>query len=143
MLQVTSTTDEETYVSGCTFLDVCETDAFLFAQAPHNMIPSTWILLNSQSTVLVFKNRNLLTNIRPSARTLQVHTNGGTQSSNQISSVLSFGNVWYKNTKSLANILSMAEVRRNGCRITMEAMEAVPRVQVRFVLLRHHQPGTD
>jgi hypothetical protein len=88
------------------------------------MIPSTWILLDSQPTVSVFKNRNLLTNMRPSARTLRVHTNGGTQTSNQIGSVPNFGNVWY-NTKSLANILSMAEVRRNGCPITMDtAVEA-------------------
>jgi hypothetical protein len=31
-----------------------------------------------------------------------------------------FGNVWYNNTKSLANVLSMAEVRRNGCHISMD-----------------------
>jgi hypothetical protein len=51
--------------------------------------------------------------------------NRGTQTSNQIGSVPNFGDVWY-NTKSLANILvSMAEVRRNGCRITMDtAVEA-------------------
>jgi hypothetical protein len=127
MLQLTSTAgdDDDTYVSGVTFLNAREPDAFIFAQAPHNMIPHTWILLDSQSTVSVFKNRNLLTNIRPSARTLRVHTNGGTQTSNQIGTVPNFGDVWY-NTKSLANILSMAEVRRNGWRITMDtAVEAV------------------
>jgi hypothetical protein len=125
MLQLTSTADDDdTYVSGVTFLNVREPDAFIFAQAPHNMIPHTWILLESQWTVSVFKNRNFLTNIRPSVRTLRVHTNGGTQTSNQIGSVPNFGNVWY-NTTSLENILSMAEVRRNGCRITMDtAVEA-------------------
>jgi hypothetical protein len=53
-----------------------------------------------------------------------VHTNGATQTSNQIGSVPNFGNVWY-NTKSRADIPSMAEVPRNGCHITMDtAVEA-------------------
>jgi hypothetical protein len=53
MLQLTLTAgdDDDTYVSGVTFLNVREPDAFIFAQAPHNMIPHTWILLDSQSTV--------------------------------------------------------------------------------------------
>ena len=83
-----------------------------------NLIPDSWILLDSQSTVSVFKNSRLMSNIRPSTRTLQVHTNGGTQMSNHIGTVTNFGNVWY-NQHSLANILSMAAVRKI-CRITMD-----------------------
>jgi hypothetical protein len=93
---------------------------FSFAQAGtgHNIIPNTWILLDSQSTVSVFKNRKLLWNIRPSPETLRVHTNGGTQTSTEIGTVKNFGDVWF-NTNSLANILSMADVRK-VCRITMD-----------------------
>ena len=93
---------------------------FSFAQAAtgHNLIPRTWILLDSQSTVSVFNNPALLSNIRPSPTVLRVHTNGGTQLSTKIGHVKNFGDVWY-NQNSLANILSMAEVRKK-CRITMD-----------------------
>jgi hypothetical protein len=93
---------------------------FCFAQADtgHNIIPNTWILLDSQSAVSVFKNRKLLSNIRPSSKTLRVHTNGGTQTSTEIGTVKNFGDIWF-NTNSLANILSMADVRK-VCRITMD-----------------------
>ena len=52
---------------------------FIFTQLPsrHELIPSSWVLLDSQSTV--FKNPNFLTNIRRSNRQLKVHTDGGTQ----------------------------------------------------------------
>jgi hypothetical protein len=108
---------------------------FSFAQAStgHNIIPNTWILLNSQSTVSVFKNRKLLSNIRQSPMTLRVHINGGTQTSTEIGTVKNFGDVWF-NTNSLANILSMANVRK-VCRITMDtSLEAAMTV--------HRQDGS-
>jgi hypothetical protein len=74
--------------------------------------------LDSQSTVSVFNNRHLLSDIRTSPRTLGVHTNGGTQLSTQMGHVKNFGHVWF-NPNSLANILSIAEVRK-VCRITMD-----------------------
>ena len=40
-------------------------------------IPKTWILLDSQSTVDVFSNARLLTNIRDSKVTLTLHCNSG------------------------------------------------------------------
>jgi hypothetical protein len=95
--------------------------AFTFAQTAngHTRITASWILLDSQSTVSVFKNPYLLANIRESPRPLIVHTNDGTQLSNLMGHMKNFGNVWF-NPHSLANILSMAEVRR-GCRITMDS----------------------
>jgi hypothetical protein len=67
-------------------------------------IPNTWILLDSQSTVCVFNNKHLLTNIRQSPRPLEVSTNGGPQVSTLIGDIKNFGTVWY-NPLSLANIL--------------------------------------
>jgi len=95
---------------------------FTFTQTKHDsdFIPDAWVLLDSQSTVSVFKNSALLTNIRDSPTTLRVHTNGGTQLSTQIGDIPNFGHVWY-NPKSLANILSMAAVRKL-CRITMDTL---------------------
>ena len=110
---------EQTYSSKFSFMNV-HSEGLQFAQAnsTKNLIPSSWILLDSQSTVSVFKNRHLLTNIRPSDRPLRVHTNGGTQMSSDIGTVKNFGDVWF-NSESLANILSMAKVRKK-CRITMD-----------------------
>ena len=88
-----------------------------------DIIPPTWVLLDSQSTASVFKNSHYLTNIRRSAHTLKVLTNGGPQYSSFIGEVRNFGTVWY-NPQSIANILSLAAVRK-VCRVTMDtAVEA-------------------
>jgi hypothetical protein len=110
---------EAPYQSNFSFLHVGDANAaFVLAQAGRGIIPPTWILLDSQSTASVFNNRALLTNIRKSPRSLKVYTNGGTQITTELGSVRNFGDVWY-NPESLANILSMAEVRK-VCRITMD-----------------------
>jgi hypothetical protein len=99
--------EDEEY--GFTFTKVAE---------PHSLIPSTWILLDSQSTISVFKNKHFLNNIRNSTSPLKVYTNGGTQTSTLVGDVTNFGTVWY-NPQSLANILSLADVRKI-CRVTMD-----------------------
>lgn len=98
---------------------------FTFAQtgAHPTRIPTTWILLDSQSTVSVFKDKRFLSDIRSSPQPLTVYTNGGTQVSTLVGDLNNFGPVWY-NPASLANILSLAEVRLKCC-VTMEtAIEA-------------------
>ena len=52
---------------------------FLFAQHSNILIliPNTWIFLDSQSSVLIFNNAVLLTNIRPHNQPLTIHTNNG------------------------------------------------------------------
>ena len=54
------------------------------------VIPPTWILLDSQSTVSVFCNKRLLHNVRPSATRLKVYTNGGHQVSTLLGDVTKF-----------------------------------------------------
>ncbi len=75
-------------------------------------IPKTWVLLNSQLMISIFCNKNLLTRICPCIKPLIVHTNGSPQISNFVREVPTFGMVWF-NDKSLANILLLAEVRKN------------------------------
>jgi hypothetical protein len=66
------------------------------------------ILLDSQSSVHVFNNKELLTQVRmhPKGKTLTVYTNGGQMVSEMVGK---FGDldVWY-NPNSIANILSLA-----------------------------------
>ena len=79
-----------------------------------------WILLDSASTVNIFANKSLLRNIRHSRSIegLQIHTNGGIQVTRLIGDLPGFGPVWYDGG-SLANILSLAAVRKKCC-ITMD-----------------------
>jgi hypothetical protein len=119
MLQMGDHTEDD-YLSEFSFLQAGQAEeAFLFAQTNKCLISPSWILLDSQSTVPVFNNRALLTNIRPSPRTLRVHMNGGTQMSTKMGTVKNFGDVWF-NPDSLANILSMAEMRKIRRIVTMD-----------------------
>ena len=101
---------EEEYVSEFVFLQKQDT------RLSH--IPSTWVLLDSCSTVSVFKTRKYVTNIRKGDRILKALTNGGHQSSTDIADTQNFGHVWF-NEDSLANILSLAEVSKHA-RVTMD-----------------------
>jgi hypothetical protein len=55
--------------------------AFMMVQTNTSHIDPKWILLDSQSTISVFNNASMLTNIRKSNHTLQALTNGGHQDS--------------------------------------------------------------
>lgn len=55
---------------------------FTFSQAHGRNIPATWILLDNQSTVDIFKNWALLMDIREVAGTMTVHCNAGTRVTN-------------------------------------------------------------
>jgi Reverse transcriptase (RNA-dependent DNA polymerase)/Zinc knuckle len=133
MLQTTTMPTQADQIPTEETLDSASSFSFAQAATGHNIIPHDWILLDSQSTVSVFNNRALLTDIRKSNTILRVHTNGGTQISTEKGHIRNFGDVWY-NPKSLANILSMAEVRK-VCRITMDtSLEAAMHV--------HRKDGT-
>ncbi len=93
--------------------------AFMMAQANISSIDPKWILLDSQSTISVFNNATMLRNIRKSGHTLRALTNGGHQDSNMIGDFPNLGAVWY-NPDSIANILSLADVRK-VCRVTMDS----------------------
>jgi Zinc knuckle len=91
---------------------------FVLAQASVPSIDKEGILLDSQSTVSVFKNADMLSNIRSSPHVLHALTNSGHQDSSLIGDFPNLGPVWY-NSESLANILSLSEVRKI-CRVTMD-----------------------
>ena len=92
--------------------------AFMLAQTNSPLIDPQWILLDSQSTISVFNNPAMLTNIRKSGHTLRALTNGGHQDSEMIGDFHNLGSVWY-NPHSIANILSLSDVRK-VCRVTLD-----------------------
>ena len=89
----------------------------VLAHGPSGIDPA-WVLLDSQLTISVFKNYDMLTNIRPSDHVLRAVTNGGFQDSTLIGDFPNLGAVWF-NPDSIANILSLSHVRQ-VCRVTMD-----------------------
>jgi hypothetical protein len=90
-------------------------------------LPKSWILLDTQSTISIFNNPNMISDIGPSEHRLRVQTNGGYQDSNMKGVFKNLGPVWF-NRASIANILSLAEVRK-VCRVTLDT-DAEPTMYV-------------
>jgi hypothetical protein len=92
--------------------------AIMMTQSAVPAINPAWILLDSQSTMSVFNNSTMLSNVRNSPHTLRALTNGGYQDSTRIGDFKNLGTVWF-NPASIANILSLSEVRK-VCRVTLD-----------------------
>ena len=93
--------------------------AFMLSQSHDSGIDPDSILLDSQSTISVFRNPKMLKNIRRSEHTLRAITNGGYQDSDLVGDFANLGEVWF-NKDSIANILSLADVC-NVCRVTIDS----------------------
>ena len=110
--------------------------AVMMAQASIPTIDPSWLLIDSQSTMSVFNNKTMLRNVRQSPHVIRALTNGGHQDSNMIGDYPNLGKVctvWY-NPASIANILSLADVRKI-CTVTMDSSRS-PSIHV------HRHDGT-
>jgi hypothetical protein len=76
--------------------------------------------LDNQSTVDVFFNRDLLTNIRTDTGSMDIHCKAGIASTNLIGDLAGYGTVWY-HPKGIANTLSLSRVKDHGCRVTYDS----------------------
>ena len=83
-------------------------------------LPRNWILLDNQSTVDVFCNGDLLTDIREDAESMEIHCNAGIASTNLVGDLAGYGTVWY-HPNGIANILSLSRVKEHGYRVTYDS----------------------
>ena len=84
--------------------------------ANRDLITKEWMLLDSQSTVHIFRNKELLQDIYQvqEGYGVRCYCNGGYQDTNQRGTLPGVGKVWY-NEESLANILSFAKISDKYC----------------------------
>lgn len=72
-------------------------------------IPLSWILLDSELSIDVFCNGDLLTDIHESKSELRIRCNAGVKTTNQRGYLSGYGWVWYF-PQGIANILSLSRV---------------------------------
>ena len=82
--------------------------ATLLSQNKGKINPN-WILLDSQSTVDLFCNANLLSNIRPVGGLLNVYYNAGITITNMVGNLDGYGTVWY-HRQGISNIILLYRV---------------------------------
>ena len=99
-----------------------EIEGYVMQIGSDGKLPSTWILLDNQSTVDVFSNKNLITDIRETSSTMNIHCNAGITSTNMVGELRGYGTVWY-NPYGIANILSLARVQELGYRVTYDTSD--------------------
>eukprot|EP00978_Attheya_sp_CCMP212_P014516 scaffold37028_cov57-Attheya_sp.AAC.7 len=81
-------------------------------------VPKSWILLDNQSTVDVFHNKDHLKNICKNETSMVIHCNTGVTRTNLVGDVEDYGTVCWYHPNSIANILLLSKVKKNAYRIT-------------------------
>jgi hypothetical protein len=78
---------------------------FVFFRSPEMQ---DWILLDNQSSITAFSNKNLVNNIRETDYVLDQHTNGGILTTKMKCDIPNWGEAWYS-LDAITNIFSFAE----------------------------------
>ena len=105
-----------------------DSDAYLNHILAHHVLAhnqskktrTSWILLDSQSTVDVFTNPDLLEDIRDAKGEMMVHSHGGSRSTKQIGDLPGYPDpIWYDPDR-IVNILSLSnEKNPSGLSLTV------------------------
>jgi len=83
-----------------------DSNGFLFCLR-FSDLKSTWILLDNQSTIDIFYNSKLLTNIRPTTIPMTIRSRRGTKTINLIGDLAGYPDPVYFDHEVIANILSL------------------------------------
>ena len=83
----------------------------LMKQSDNGKIKKSWTLLDNQSTVVVFSNKELLKGIQKVKTPLKIYSTGGSTTTDLIGFLPGYGWVWYYE-KGIANILSLSKVKK-------------------------------
>ena len=101
-----------------------EVNAVTFSFSQSNaIVPKTWILLDSQSTVDCFSNRALLKNIRKTDKKINIYCNAGRRTIDVVGDLQGYGEVWH-DPKGIANVLSLSRIRKKYGRVDYVAKES-------------------
>jgi len=84
----------------------CHQEAINCKLGEDGKVPSSWILLKNQSTIDVFYNMAMLTNIRRVPSKMNIHCNAGISTTNMVGDLAGYGTVCYHKSE-IAKILSL------------------------------------
>ena len=96
---------------------------FVFTQVAKLEKEEPEILLDSGSTISLFKDQQFLTERKPAKRELVMETNAGNKIINTKGNIPGYGDVWYDET-AISNLFSLSDMVEKGVRVVYDSQVA-------------------